>query len=91
MNRNDDSSWQLFLAIAFLGGSLVILFLYSPFAWVLKDGLGPDAVESQGLLAWGRFWKEIRWTLALVVVPVHLAGWFFYWCDTRRIFNAPPG
>jgi hypothetical protein len=89
MNRNDDSSWQLFLAIACWGASLVILFLYSPFAWVMKDGLGPDALESQGLLALGRFWKVMRWTFGLVVVPMHLAGWLFYWCDRRRNVDPP--
>jgi len=91
MHRKDDSSWQLFLAIASWGGSLLLGFFYANLAWMLKDGLGPDAMESHGLLALARFWKEVRWTFGLVVAPMHLAGWFFYWCDTQRIVDPPAG
>ena len=29
----------------------VLLFLLSPFAWILRDGMGPSAKDSEGFLA----------------------------------------
>jgi hypothetical protein len=84
MDRRDDSSWQLFLAICFWMASLLILLQTSYLAWLLKDGLGPDSVESHGLLALGRFWSGIRWNLCVLVIPIHSVGWFFYWLDSRK-------
>jgi hypothetical protein len=80
--RRDDSSWPLFLATAFWMASLLILLGISLFAWALRDGLGSDAVESHGLLALSRFWRDIRWHLCFLVIPIHTIGWLFYWRDS---------
>jgi hypothetical protein len=29
------------------------------FSWSLRDGMGPDSVESHGSEAWNRFWEEM--------------------------------
>jgi hypothetical protein len=47
----------------FLGFSLiliVVVFLgYAVFvSWILRDGLGPDAIDSNGLVAFQRFFKS---------------------------------
>ena len=85
MDRRDDSSWQLFLANSLWLVSLLILFGSLFFGWSLRDGLGPDSVESHGLLALSRFWRDIRWSLCLLVIPIHSVAWFFYWWDSRKV------
>jgi hypothetical protein len=85
MYRRDDSSWQLFLAILFWMVSLLILLGRSLLAWALRDGLGPNAVESHGLLALSRFWRDVRASLCLLVIPIHSVGWIFYWWDSRQV------
>jgi hypothetical protein len=90
MHRDDDSSWPLLLAIFFWGASMLVLLGGALWAWTFKDGLGPNAVRSHGLLALSRFWTEIRWTFGLVVVPLHLAGWFCYWLDRQRTGDLSP-
>ena len=37
--------------------ALLGLMAAAGLAWLLKDGLGPDMVQSHGLLAWTRFWE----------------------------------
>jgi hypothetical protein len=66
----------------------VLLLLGTTLAWAHKDGLGPNAVESHGLLALSRFWRDVWRPFCFLVVPTHLAGWVFYWWDLRRAF--PP-
>jgi hypothetical protein len=64
--------------LAYLCVSLASLFLaFATVAgWFLRDGLGPDSVESTGSLAWWRFWRDFRFAL-LIGVPVLLLG---LWC-----------
>lgn len=50
-----------------------------PFAWIMRDGLGPDAVESSGASALGRcfmtFWAgPIVVTLAVAAISLHLVA-----------------
>jgi hypothetical protein len=52
------SVWSLILV-------LVSLVATAGWAWILRDGLGPDCIPSSGLLAWKRFW-EGSWMAALV-------------------------
>ncbi len=88
MYRRDDSSLQLFLAILFWMVSLLILLGSSLFAWALRDGLGPNSVDSHGLLALSRFWRDVRGSLCLLVIPIHSVGWLFYWWDSRQVHCA---
>jgi hypothetical protein len=90
MHEDNDSSWPLFVALSLWGASLLVLVCGSGGVWILKDGLGPDSVESHGWLALSRFWIGVRWMIGLVVVPLHVAGWLFYWYDPGRKTDAPP-
>jgi hypothetical protein len=51
----------------------------APFAWLMRDGLGPDAVESSGVAAIGRwFWTfstgPILIGLGVAAVALHMSG-----------------
>ncbi len=46
--------------------ALVLWLLLGPLCWILRDGLGPGAVESQGLPAAGRFLMTFWWGPVLV-------------------------
>ena len=43
--------------------SVAYLLVVAPFAWFLRDGLGPDAVESHG------------WTAVMRTLDVFCVGW----------------
>jgi hypothetical protein len=62
----------------FLGFSLiliVVVFLgYAVFvSWILRDGLGPDAIDSNGLVAFQRFFKSFG-PMLLIVSPIGVTG-----------------
>lgn len=40
-----------------LSTSTAALAMLCWFTWLLRDGLGPDAVSTTGLAAWQRFWQ----------------------------------
>ena len=84
MQKRDDGSAPLFVAIlCWLLGS-IYLFWSANLAWALKDGLGPGAVDSHGWLALTRFGAEIRKEVCLVVLPLLAVGCVCYWMDSRR-------
>jgi hypothetical protein len=72
--------WTLGLLI---NGSLAfLLFWYAVFAWVLKDGLGPNSVESIGLKAWRR-WGEGMGEAALPALFILGIGCLCCWLGHR--------
>jgi hypothetical protein len=42
-------------------------------SWVLRDGLGPDAIDSNGLVAFQRFFKSFG-PMLLIVSPIGVTG-----------------
>ncbi len=68
--KDDDSDPRLFIALILWMASMGYLFFNALMAWTLRDGLGPDAVESAGLVALTRFWFEVRIPLLYASVPV---------------------
>ena len=57
------------IATAVLDGLLVFRVLVAaPFCWLLRDGLGPDAVDSHGLHAVARFGLTFYWGPVLAVL-----------------------
>ncbi|MDT5262454.1 MAG: hypothetical protein QOC61_1458 [Acidobacteriota bacterium] len=64
-----------FLGLLLLGlGTLV--FLWGAFdSWMLRDGLGPDSVESHGLEAAYRFVKDFSEFL-YISIGFWVAGWY---------------
>lgn len=83
MSKNSDRFIPLFLAIAFWLLSLWFLVCGAYAANLLKDGMGPDSVESHGVLAWYRFWVGFRGIFGFWVVPTFVLGTLSYWCDRR--------
>lgn len=53
------------LVLAFEAGS----------CWFFRDGLGPDSIESAGIVAWSRFWRDFRFAL-IIVAPLLFMGLF---------------
>jgi hypothetical protein len=85
MKGQRDGSVLLFGAILCWFVGLLILAVASLYVWILRDGLGPDSeVESHGLLALSRFWRDIRSILTLYVIPLFLLGCLLYRWDARR-------
>lgn len=65
-------------AAIFWGVGLLALLLGAAFAWFIKDGIGPDAVETHGLLGFRRFWDGMLWVLGLYVAPPLFIGCLLY-------------
>ena len=78
MVRQHDGSPMLLGAILCWLTSLLILGFGSLYAWGLRDGFGLGMVESQGMVALGRFWVGIRPILCLFAIPVFGAGCLLY-------------
>lgn len=50
--------FRLQMAIGLAVFSTLLLAFWAMFNWFLRDGLGPDSVESFGWEAFHRFWPE---------------------------------
>lgn len=59
--------WRRVIAKAVVDGLLFCSLFCLPFAWILRDGLGPDSVTSSGVEALKRF------ATCLYIVPGTLA------------------
>jgi len=53
---------------------LVWVFAVGPMCWILRDGLGPDAVETTGWNAVERFFLTFFWGPVLICLGVAWAG-----------------
>ena len=83
MERRTDGSIRLFLALCCWAFGTIGLLAVSLWAWLLKDGLGPDSVESHGWRALERFWAGAGWALLAPTVLI-IAGILLYLSDRRR-------
>ena len=52
--------------------SLLLFIVLLPWAWLMRDGLGPDAVDSTGIVAVARTLSDI-WVFALIAMLTQLA------------------
>ena len=59
--------------LTLLRAVLVFWILMAPFAWILKDGLGPDSVESHGWEALWRAFTCMGW--GPVLLALLIADW----------------
>ena len=78
---------------ATFGLGILILFVW-PFAWILRDGLGPSAVESHGLqAAIHAFWTFYTGPLTLAAAAASLGFRWRLRVHRRRVdgIGAPPG
>ena len=69
---------------AVAGSMLLLLHVTSAayWAWLLRDGLGPDSIRSSGRVAWQRFLDGWVWSLGFASVVV-VCG-FVAWLTTRE-------
>jgi hypothetical protein len=72
MDTNDGSP-RLLLFLVLLLVSFCYLVWAALMCWTLKDGLGPDAIESTGLLAISRFWADMKWHMIIGSIPLLMA------------------
>ena len=63
--RADSTGAILLLGAASLCCVVVALVASAAWSWLLRDGLGPDAVTSTGWKAWARFWQSFWPALVL--------------------------
>lgn len=85
MNEHRDGSLPLFLSLCCWLLAITSLCMLALFGWLLRDGLGPDAVESHGWLALTRVLAGVWPLLCEFVLPLALLGCVFYWWDRRRL------
>jgi hypothetical protein len=62
---------------------LIVWAAAAPLAWILRDGLGPDAVDSRGAQAAGKFLAG--WGVPALVIALLVAG---SWLTERRLGRA---
>ncbi len=65
MDHHHEGSIRLVLAVCCWVCAAVSFLGIFLFAWLLKDGLGPDSVASQGWLALGRCFKSAGLSLLI--------------------------
>ena len=66
-------------AILLWGLSVVAMLGVLAFGWFVRDGLGPDAVESHGLTAIQRIWESgVCWGFAFFAAPLAATGFLLY-------------
>ena len=57
---------------------LVVWGMCGPFAWILRDGLGPDSIESEGWNALTRSFWTFYWGPVLILLAAATAMWARY-------------
>jgi len=70
--------------LTLLQAALICWMMLAPFAWILRDGLGPDSVESHGLEAVVRALTTFYWGPILLALAA--ASWL---CKTRAPLPDP--
>ena len=70
----------LLSAISLLAGTalLILVVVVGPFAWILRDGLGPDAVNSTWLPAVHRVFWTFYWEPSTIASALGLVGSLFF-------------
>jgi hypothetical protein len=91
VSPSDRSNGMTRVALGVAAGVLLLWFLLAPFAWLLRDGLGPNSVESHGLTAiaraaWTFCWGPIAAVLAFLVLVLRRVTS----TAVRRHANWPP-
>lgn len=83
MGQRINDTIQLFIAISCWMLGIFGLLGISLFGWILRDGLGPDSVDSHGWLALRRFIATAGWPL-LVPMALLVSGTLLYRRTVRR-------
>lgn len=81
--RRFRSPARSFAAVAFRSVELFWLFAVGGFAWLMRDGLGPEATTSSGTAALVRMWGTFSWgPVCLAFLAVEALGRSF---ERRRV------
>ncbi len=67
------SSYRIFSGFLLILISVVFIFFSVLVSWVLRDGLGSDAIDSHGLIAVQRFLKGFG-PMLLIASPIGTMG-----------------
>lgn len=65
--------YRTFLGCLLILITFVLLVCAVSVSWILRDGLGPDAIDSKGLVAFERFFKGLV-PMLLIIMPIGLTG-----------------
>ena len=69
---------------ALLVAALTVWSLCGPFAWILRDGLGPESVESGGWEALRRAFWTFSWGPILLGLVLAKTLWWRFACRSDR-------
>lgn len=75
VDAKTDSSPRLFLAMCAITFGTLAFGMMSAWVWLLKDGLGPDAIESHGWVALKRFLVGAGWPLLIPTTSIFAGLW----------------
>ena len=65
---NKENIFRMAVAISF--GLLIFWIIVMPFVWILRDGLGPHAFDSCGLLAIKKAFMTFYWGPVLILLII---------------------
>lgn len=70
--RSQLTSTLFLVSLSVCVGLLVVVLMLTPLAWILRDGLGPSAVDSTGLNAaqrmfWCFYWGPVTLIITFAV------------------------
>jgi hypothetical protein len=65
---NEEKILKIAAAISLI--LLIFWIILTPLVWILRDGLGPDAAESSGLLAIERAFMTFYWGPILILLII---------------------
>jgi hypothetical protein len=68
-----SNSYRIFSGFLLILISVVFIIFSVVVSWVLRDGLGPDAFDSHGLVAFQRFLESLG-PMLLFASPIGLTG-----------------
>jgi hypothetical protein len=67
------NSYRTFLGFLLILISIVFIIFSVLVSWVLRDGLGPDSIDSNGLIAVQRFLSGVT-PMSLIAIPIGTIG-----------------
>ena len=71
--------------LVFLG--CLVIYQSAMACWVFRDGMGPDAIESHGRVAFERFMEDF-WLTALISIAVIATGFWLIFARKKEPIQA---
>jgi hypothetical protein len=86
MNPNQISYLRRIAAFGIAASSAIFLLMVAGWTWLLRDGLGPNSIESSGFEALRRFSRDF-WPMGLICCALFAIAY----CIAPRRFSAKAG